>query len=331
MRQGVNGQRMGGAQADRKTIAKTIVNRGDFMLPSKALIANITQLHSDSCSHPPPSIEYHAPMPRSGTLGNPQPYTPFGVFAGLPFWGGGMTLLAAAPGIGKTSWLLRMLFESAASRIPSAIGCYEHTPEELRYRLFLQTEAMIVGPHSESVREKVEAELARASEAVLLSLNYQEDTVRALEDMLIHDYAFPVQGPALIAVDYLNRVPVVGLTGMVNNEEGRSGEAAAALRAMARHHGWAVIAAAALKSEHFKDGDDLSALLGDERVPYEADRVLVVQRKGSVRECGCVPLEVITLKDRTGPTRRFPIQFWGECFYPALEEEFHKHEVIVLS
>ena len=79
----------------------------------------------------------------------------------------------------------------------------------------------------------------------------------------------------------------IGLTGMMN-EEGRSGEAAASLREMARHHGWAVIAAAALKSQNFKDGDDLSALLGDERVPYEADRVLVVQRSGEVQDCGCV-------------------------------------------
>ncbi len=269
-------------------------------------------------------------MPRSGTLGNPQPYTPFGVFAGLPFWGGGLTLLAAAPGIGKTSWLLRMIFESSSMHIPSAIGCYEHTPEELRYRLFLQTEAMTSGPHIQAPQEKVEMALASASEAVLLSLSSREDTVRALEDMLIHDYAFPVKGSALIAVDYLNRVPVVGLTGMMN-EEGRSGEAAAALREMARHHGWAIIAAAALKSENFNDGDDLSALLGDERVPYEADRVLVVQRKGEVRECGCAPLEVITLKDRTGPPRRFPMQFWGESFYPALEAEFHKHNPMALS
>lgn len=269
-------------------------------------------------------------MPRSGTLGNPQPYTPFGVFAGLSFWSGGLTLLAAAPGIGKTSWLLRMLFESASSHIPSAIGCYEHTPEELRYRLFLQVEAMINGPHIQTRQETVEMALARASEAVLLSLNSREDTVRALEDMLIHDYAFPVKGHALLAVDYLNRVPVIGLTGMMN-EEGRSGEAAAALREVARHHGWAVIAAAALKSEFFNDGDDLSALLGDERVPYEADRVLVVQRKGDVRDCGCAPLEVITLKDRTGPPRRFPMQFWGERFYPALETEFDKHDPVVLS
>lgn len=264
-------------------------------------------------------------MPRSGTLGDPQPYTPFGVFAGLPFWGGGATLLAAAPGIGKTSWLLRMIHEAASQHIPSAIGCYEHTPEELRYRLRLQTEAMTCGPHGSASQPVVESVLARASEAVLLPLNSREDTVRALEDMLINDYGFPVKGPAFIAVDYLNRIPVVGLTGMMN-EEGRSGEAAAALRDVARHHGWAIIAAAALKSKRFNDGDDLSALLGDERVPYEADRVLVVNRSGDVRECGCAPLEVLTLKDRTGPARHWSIQFWGERFYPALENEFHMHE-----
>ena len=56
---------------------------------------------------------------------SPNPYIPFGVFAGLPFWGGSLILLAAAPGIGKTSWLLRMLFESASPHIPSAIGCHE--------------------------------------------------------------------------------------------------------------------------------------------------------------------------------------------------------------
>ena len=269
-------------------------------------------------------------MPRSGTLGNPQPYIPFGVFAGLSFWGGGATLLAAAPGIGKTSWLLRMIFEAACLHIPAVIGCYEHTPEELRFRLYRQVEAIVSGPHGSVSKEQVEAALARASEAVLLSLNSREDTVRALEDMLIHDYAFPIKGPALIAVDYLNRIPVVGLTGMMN-EEGRSGEAAAALREMARHHDWAIIAAAALKSERFNDGDDLSALLGDERVPYEADRVLVVNRTGEVSECGCAPLEVLTLKDRTGPARRWSMQFWGERFYPALDAESHKHDPMVLS
>jgi len=235
-----------------------------------------------------------------------------------------LTLLAAAPGIGKTSWLLRMVYEACVSRRPAVIGCYEHTPQELRFRLFLQAEAKVGGPHAQPARNQVESILADASEAVLLSLNSQEDTVRALEDTLLHEYAFPVKGPALVAVDYLNRVPVVGLTGRMN-EEGRSGEAAASLREMARRHDWAVIAAAALKSGSFQDGEDLSSLLGDERVPYEADRVLFVRRHGEVQACGCVSLEVITLKDRTAPPRLWTMQFWGENFYPALSNEFHKH------
>ena len=217
-------------------------------------------------------------MPRSGTLGNPQPYLHFGTYAGLPFWGGGLTLTGRSAGYRQDLLAAAHALSSLLLRqVPSAIGCYEHTPEELRYRMYLQVEALISGPHDPANEKQVETALARASEAVLLHLSYQEDTVRALEDTLLHDYGFPLQGPALLAVDYLNRVPVVGLTGMLG-EEGRSGEAAAALRALARHHGWAVIAAAALKSENFTDGDDLSALLGDERVPYEADRVLLVQR-----------------------------------------------------
>ena len=76
---------------------------------------------------------------RAGVIGVPTPYKIFGEFAGLPFWGGGLTLLAAAPGVGKTSWMLRMLFDAAAQNVPAAIGCYEHTEEELKYRMFLST------------------------------------------------------------------------------------------------------------------------------------------------------------------------------------------------
>ena len=51
-------------------------------------------------------------------------------------------------------------------------------------------------------------------------------------------------------VDYLNRVPVVGLTG-VQPVETRSGDAAIEIREMAKRHGWAVLAAAALDVESF--------------------------------------------------------------------------------
>lgn len=129
---------------------------------------------------------------------------------------------------------------------------------------------------------------------MLLSLSDQHDTVRALEDTLLLDYGFPRKGPALVAVDYLSRIPVVGLTGMLPKEQ-KGGEAAAALRDLSRQHRWAIIAAAALRSETFDAGDEFSALLGDERVPYVSDRVLLVRRAEAVQSCGCVALSVQTI------------------------------------
>jgi hypothetical protein len=257
---------------------------------------------------------------RAGIIGNPQPYRFFGTFAGLPFWPGGLTLLAAAPGVGKTSWLLRAVFEAAVAGFPAALGCYEHTAEELKYRLRLQTEAAIAGPHDDANEIRVENLLASGSETVLEELSDREDTLRAIEEILLEDYAFPEKGPALLAVDYLQRIPVVGLTGLVAEDQS-SGEAAAGLRKLARRRGWAVIAACALRSERFANGADLSALLGDERVPYEADRVLLVQRGESLQECGCVVLEVNTLKNRTGPAQDWQLSFWGARFYPSLRKE----------
>ena len=46
--------------------------------------------------------------------------------------------------------------------------------------------------------------------------------------------------------------------------------------------------------------------------------------------CGCVDLAIHTLKDRTGPVRNWDMQFWGERFYPALEEEKDTHVTAIL-
>lgn len=259
-------------------------------------------------------------MPRTGLLGAPEPYSFFGIFGGLPFWPGGLTLLAAAPGLGKTSWLLRMVHEAAGANIPAALACYEHTAQELKFRLRRQAEAIVAGAHGKAAAPAVEACLARGSQGVLLPLSDQEDTVRAVEETLLLDYAFPETGTALLALDYLQRAPVIGLAGMVP-EERRGGEAAAALRELARRRGWAVIAACALRADGFAGRSELADLLGDERVAYEADRVLLMRRQGEPLDCGCVAISVGTLKDRTGPQRSLSLEFWGERFYPSLEQK----------
>lgn len=111
--------------------------------------------------------------------------------------------------------MLRMVAEAAALGYPAALGCYEHTAEELKYRLKMQAEAATAGAHGRADIEAVEKRLAESSEAVLLPLSDAEDTIRAIEETLTQDYGFPGRGPALLAVDYLQRVPVVGLTGLL--------------------------------------------------------------------------------------------------------------------
>ena len=258
------------------------------------------------------------------TAGNPKPYQFFGVFADLPFWPGGLTLLASAPGIGKTSWLLRMIRDAGADGFPAMIGCYEHTPEELKYRMYMQSQAAVSGPHGEASEQAAAAYLAEAGNTALVQLDHQRDTTRALEELIIEDLHFPTNRPALIAVDYIQRVPVVGTFGLISEEQ-RAGEAAARLRELGRKRGWAIIAASALKADAFDDASNLGSLLGDERLPYEADRILIIEREGIMSDCGCVSLSVRTLKDRTGPATTWDMAFWGERFFPAFGEEMKAH------
>jgi len=133
-------------------------------------------------------------MARIGVTGIPDPYHFFGTFAGLPFWGGGLTLLSAAPGIGKTSWMLRMLLNASAVNIPSTLGCYEHTEDELKFRLARQAEAVVGGPHGEASQANVEDVLAQSANGILLALDDKKDTVRSLEEALLKLYGFPERG-----------------------------------------------------------------------------------------------------------------------------------------
>lgn len=252
---------------------------------------------------------------------NTQPYAAIGRFGGLPFWSGGLTLLAAAPGVGKTSWLLRAVADAAAQGVPAALACYEHTPEELRFRLEAQARAAVGGAHGEAAESEVEAQLARWGEASIVPLR-AEDSLSLLETLLIEDENLPPHGPALVAVDYLQNIPVMGLTSLLPQDQAAPA-AAAGLRELARRHGWALVAASALKASAFH-GDDLGleSLLGNDRLAYHADRVYLIERS-EVLDCGCSRLVTHTFKDRTGTLRDFEFEFWGARFYPAVDGEAH--------
>lgn len=251
-----------------------------------------------------------------GVTSRTNPYETLATLAGLPYWSGGLTLIAAAPGIGKTSWLLQMAADAALSGFPSAVVCYEHSPEELTERLYRQVEASLVGPHEEAFEPEVIMRFTRYTSMALVQAEDDTHTTRAIFNLLVNDYGFKPGRPAFLAVDYLQRIPVLGATGLVR-EELRAGEAAAALRKLARQNGWMIVAAAAVRSQAFSGGDlpSLAVLLGDERVAYEPDRIVFVERTGTL-PCGCCyRLGVHVVKDRTAPLRTLPFVFWGRRFF----------------
>jgi hypothetical protein len=61
----------------------------------------------------------------------------------------------------------------------------------------LQAEAAVAGPHSPAPLAEVEAHLVKGGAAVLEHLSDREDTLRAIEEVLIEDYGFPVSGLAV--------------------------------------------------------------------------------------------------------------------------------------
>lgn len=270
-------------------------------------------------------------MARLGTITNTAAYTSFGVFGGVSFWPGSLTIVAATPGMGKTSWGLAMVAEASQEGLGSALACYEHTEEELADRLRRQAAGKIYGAHPQQEDDlhtaEVEALLAAQGNAILLAVEYDE-TARALEDRLIHVEAFPKTGPALLVVDYLQRMPVVNRLGQMITDNTRAGEAAVALKAIAKKRGWAIVAISALEKETFTAHDiealqrnpesALAYLLGDERVSYEADRVFVLYRTETL-SCGCCHKGIcVTAKNRNGRTEIVPFTFWGQRTYPFL-------------
>lgn len=277
-------------------------------------------------------------MPFLSQVQDAAPYHPFGVFAGLPFWPGGLTLVAAAPGVGKTSWVLRILAEAARQGHPAALLCYEHSPEELRYRLRAQAAGLVFGPHptgDETTKQGIQAIEERLAESARLYLYHpsdRTDTPERLERLLLDELGAMARRPVLVGVDYLQRVPYVDFAGRIlTADQGRDGAVAAAFKRMALENGWHIVLIASLEKsrfhadrnviEHLQEnpGAALAALLGDERVAYEADRVLVLFRSRT-RNCGCCyDWTLIAAKDRIAPLRVQWWVFWGRRFLPVLE------------
>jgi hypothetical protein len=82
-----------------------------------------------------------------------------------------------------------MVSDSAAAGLPAAIGCYEHSAAELKFRMRLQSQAALACLHAQVEEFALETELAGSSQTVLLPLSDREDTIRVIEEILVEEYA----------------------------------------------------------------------------------------------------------------------------------------------
>jgi len=223
---------------------------------------------------------------------------PFLHFHGFPFRAGEVTLLAAAPGAGKTSWALALASTATAQKIPTGFFCYEMTPYEILERLGRQaTGKTLSDPHDEPDGEEGQRLLAQAG-MMLVETPTEKDTPDRLVQIM--EEAFPHASPALLVV-------VVGK-----------------FKRIAQEKGWHVLLIAALEKTFFVPDMELlqnparilATLLGDERVVYDPDRVLALFR-GKTHSCGCCyDLNLVVAKDRRGPVQVQAWVFRGRWFLP---------------
>ena len=248
---------------------------------------------------------------------------PFLHFHGFPFRAGEVTLLAAAPGAGKTSWALALASTATAQKIPTGFFCYEMTPYEILERLGRQaTGKTLADPHDEPDGEEGQRLLAQAG-MMLVETPTEKDTPDRLVQIM--EEAFPHASPALLVVDYLQRVPYVDHEGRrLGAHQGRDGTVVGKFKRIAQEKGWHVLLIAALEKTFFvpdmkllqNPARILATLLGDERVVYDPDRVLALFR-GKTHSCGCCyDLNLVVAKDRRGPVQVQAWVFRGRWFLP---------------
>jgi hypothetical protein len=235
---------------------------------------------------------------------------PLGVFSGLEFHPGSLTLVAGAPGAGKTSFLLGAAAAFAGAGLPTLYLSYEPTPEELAGRLRALAAALTAGPHGTPDPGAVRAWLADRAGLRVLYASVETDTLGLVEGELYR--ALRPGAPAFLAVDYLQVVPAFDVGGGLLPPHLRPGRAAVELKRLAQRNGWAVAAAAALRAPAAAASrpPDIFDLLGDERAAYEADRVLAVA-PGPAAPCGCRKAALWVLKDRRGAVRTETRYFCG--------------------
>lgn len=285
------GERAGAGEARSETLAETI----------DAMLADMDQQYDESR----PSAVV--------TTGNARLDAKLGGGMG-PGW---LVAVIAPPSIGKTSWVLNMAVRAAErSRIPCLFFSLEQTRRELAVKISALAGRVGTEAWKPATLDR-KAIISGTAAARRLSHLIRIDEHRTLGHIVMVASAWRARnpGPAMVAVDYIQRVAGYRARGATKEEE--IAGVAQGLKALAKDLDLPVVCPAAVDNDALKEQRPprLGDIRGSKAIEYESDVVLAIHRN---RLAATGPAELILLKNRHGKVGKVTATWVGS--YQGFDE-----------
>lgn len=236
--------------------------------------------------------------------------------------GGGMgpgwlVSVIAPPSIGKTSWVLNMAVRAAERhRIPCLFFSLEQTRRELAVKISALAGRVGTGAWKPATLDR-KAIISGTAAARRLSHLIRIDEHRTLGHIVMVAAAWRARnpGPAMVAVDYIQRVAGFRARGATKEEE--IAGVAQGLKAMAKDLVLPVVCPAAIDNDAQKEQRPprMGDIRGSKAIEYESDVVLAIHRN---RLAARGPAELILLKNRHGQVGKVTATWVGD--YQGFDE-----------
>lgn len=239
---------------------------------------------------------------------------------GLPR--GGLIVLAARPGVGKSALAVNWLHRAARRGVHGALFTLEMTRDEVGERL-LAAEAKVdlKAATGNGYNELVMQTLARAKAVVdeyPLHIDDQATTTAGEIVAKIHQLHAATEGALeLVVVDYLQLIQKPDIKG--RNEASLIGDITRALKLCAKDLGIPIVILSQLNREVEKRTHNTRPILSDLKdsgsIEQDADMVLFIHRNTKPSAMGEAPdlsADLIIAKHRNGPLLTIPMVFKAE-------------------
>jgi replicative DNA helicase len=229
---------------------------------------------------------------------------------------GWLVVVAAPPSIGKTSWAINVMVAAALAGIPSLIFSLEQTRRELAVKIMALAGKVGTAAFKYATLDgkKVVAGAAAAQRIADLITIEQHKNVGQMA-MVATAWRARHQGPALMVVDYIQKMQGFRARGSSREEEITNNTQA--LKDVAKDLEIPVVAVSAVDNDASKE--NRAVKMGDTRgskaIEYEADVLIAVNRDRLVKHGGA---ELIVLKNRHGEVGKVRTTWVGA--YQGFEE-----------